>query len=411
MIVLLLAEAALREQELLVSNSKALEEKDETIKSLQHKFDEEKIKNKILEEKIERHQSEQQDTQEVTSQLEDVQKAKAFLMEQMNKERQLVSSLIKEREKEEKKVRDLRQELTQVQISPEKRNEQLQKEIDRLQNELKDEKQISSSLMKQKGKRVTASEKDDIIELLKTKLDDEKKKEKTLREELQEEIESLQQQLHQRVKDYKEVGVQFDYLISQTGMCVCVCTGSMMCIVSVLMDSSVTIAKQRLFLLQGDRHCSFSWEKYGFRLHCPKGAAVSKDTEVAVTALSHGQFMVPEGTVLVSAVYAISVTKPLTKPLVIELQHCVDLRNTGQTGCLKFVQSLLKSPYQFHVVDDAGSFIVGNRYGSNEFSLSFEGLFGIVAEINNEHAGLEGSATGTQQEILFKAILKRLPQF
>ena len=160
------------------------------------------------------------------------------------------------------------------------------------------------------------------------------------------------------------------------------------------MDSGlVTIAGQNLFLLQGDRPRSFQWEKYGFRLLCPQGA-VSTDTEVAVTTLSHGQFMVPEGTVLVSAVYAISVTKPLTKPLVIQLQHCVDLRNSGQTGCLKFVRALLKSPYQFHVVDDGGSFIVGNRYGSNEFSLSFQGLFGIIAEINNEHAGLEGSATG-----------------
>ena len=79
--------------------------------------------------------------------------------------------------------------------------------------------------MKQKGKQVTASEKDDIIKSLKTKLDDEKKEEKKLREELLEEIESLQQQL-QQVKDHKEVGVQFDYLIPQSGMCVCVCTGS-----------------------------------------------------------------------------------------------------------------------------------------------------------------------------------------
>ena len=90
-----------------------------------------------------------------------------------------------------------------------------------LHKELKEERQLSSSLMKQKGKQVTASEKDEIIELLKTKLDDEKKEEKKLRQELQEEIESLQQQLQQE-KNHKEVGVQFDYLIPQSGMCVCV---------------------------------------------------------------------------------------------------------------------------------------------------------------------------------------------
>ena len=63
--------------------------------------------------------------------------------------------------------------------------------------------------MKQKEKQVTASEKDDIIELLKTKLDDEKKEEKKLRQELLEEIESLQQQLQQ-------------FIIPQSGMCSCV---------------------------------------------------------------------------------------------------------------------------------------------------------------------------------------------
>ena len=90
-----------------------------------------------------------------------------------------------------------------------------------LHKELKEERQLSSSLMKQKGKQVTASEKDEIIESLKTKLDDEKKEEKKLRQELLEEIESLQQQL-QQVKDHKEVGVQFDYFIPQSGMCLCV---------------------------------------------------------------------------------------------------------------------------------------------------------------------------------------------
>ena len=102
--------------------------------------------------------------------------------------------------------------------------QQAEKYKEELYKELKEERQLSSSLMKQKGKQVTVSEKDEIIESLKTKLDDEKKEEKKLRQELLEEIESLQQQL-QQVKDHKEVGVQFDYLIPQSGMCVCVCTG------------------------------------------------------------------------------------------------------------------------------------------------------------------------------------------
>ena len=145
-------------------------------------------------------------------------------------------------------------------------------------------------------------------------------------------------------------------------------------------DSSITVAGHGLFLLKAD-DCpsSFNWEKYGFRLHCPEGA-VSKDTEVAVTPLLSDQFEVPKGTVLVSAVYKIEVSKPLTKRVVIELQHCVDLRNTGQTGHLKFVRAPLKSPYHFSIID-GGVFRIGNRYGSIERD-DFCAI-GIVAEMSN----------------------------
>ena len=147
-------------------------------------------------------------------------------------------------------------------------------------------------------------------------------------------------------------------------------------------DSCITIhvAGHGLFFVKAD-DCpsSFNWDKYGFRLHCPEGA-VSKDTEVSVTPLLSDQFEVPKGTVLVSAVYKIKVSKPLTKRVIIELQHCVDLRNTGQTGCLKFVRAPLKSPYQFSIID-GGVFHIGNRYGSIEHD-DFCAM-GIVAEMSN----------------------------
>ena len=161
-----------------------------------------------------------------------------------------------------------------------------------------------------------------------------------------------------------------------------------------MIDSSVTIAGQKLFHLQGDMSNSFPWEKYGFRLHHPEGA-VSKDTEVAVTALVSGNFKIPKGTVLVSAVYAISVSHPLLKPLTIELQHCVDLKNTGQTGCLKFVRAPLKSPYQFSIID-GGVFHIGNRYGSIERD-DFCAV-GIVAEMNNGASNGGGNGEGGTSE-------------
>uniref|UniRef100_A0A1X7TH11 Uncharacterized protein n=1 Tax=Amphimedon queenslandica TaxID=400682 RepID=A0A1X7TH11_AMPQE len=188
--------------------------------------------------------------------------------------------------------------------------------------------------------------------------------------------------LKQPIKETSSIGLQFNYLIPSMDS----------------LDSSVIIAGQKLFILQGDRSHSLQWEKYGFRLECPQGA-VSKDTEVAVTALAGGNFKVPKGTMLVSAVYAISVSKGLLKPLVIELQHCVDLRKTSQTGCLKFVRAPLKSPnaYQFSIVE-GGSFSVGNRYGSierDEFC-----AFGIVHVGNGDtpNGGRNGSENDTQTQ-------------
>ena len=152
-------------------------------------------------------------------------------------------------------------------------------------------------------------------------------------------------------------------------------------------NSGITVAGHGLFHLKADdRPSSFNWDKYGFRLHCPEGA-VSKDTEVAVTPLLSDQFEIPKGTVLVSAAYKIKVSKPLSKRVVIELQHCVDLRNTGQTSCLKFVRAPLKFPYQFSIID-GGVFRIGNRYGSIECD-DFCAI-SIVAEISNDN----GTRTG-----------------
>lgn len=135
-------------------------------------------------------------------------------------------------------------------------------------------------------------------------------------------------------------------------------------------------------------------------MHCPEGA-MSEGTEVAVTAIASGNFKVPKGTMLVSAVYAISISKKLLKPLVIELQHCVDLKSTSQTHYLKFVQSPLKSPHQFTPVD-GGSFSVASRYGSierDQFS-----FYAIISEINNEDFSSndenesEGSSTSSDTD-------------
>ena len=97
------------------------------------------------------------------------------------------------------------------------------------------------------------------------------------------------------------------------------------------------------------------WEKFGLKIHVEKNSLSAWETsEVTVAALFGGEFKFPKNSVLVSAVYAVTVSKPLLKPLRLEIQHCVNL--TGQPGLskdLKFAIAPVSTPslaYQFSLV-------------------------------------------------------------
>lgn len=121
------------------------------------------------------------------------------------------------------------------------------------------------------------------------------------------------------------------------------------------------------------------WEEYGLRIHIPQGTLSDDDTcEVAITALVGGGFHFPEHTELVSAIYAISLSKPLLESVDLEIQHCASLLKEEHTNCLSFVTSSLgKSTllYEF-TVEDGGCFDINNQYGS--LSLKHFCLKGIV---------------------------------
>ena len=132
--------------------------------------------------------------------------------------------------------------------------------------------------------------------------------------------------------------------------------------------SDVQVAERKLFLIQGDKPQLMNWEKYGLRIGAQEASLSSTDTvEAAVVALVGGQFQFPPNTVLVSAVYAVSLSKPLLKRLILEIQHCVDL--TGRPALsrhLKFAIAPVSTPslpYQFSIVE-GGEFKPDSWYGS-----------------------------------------------
>ena len=132
--------------------------------------------------------------------------------------------------------------------------------------------------------------------------------------------------------------------------------------------SDVQVAEKKLFLIQGDKPQLMNWEKYGLRIGIQEESLSSSETvEAAVVALVGGQFQFPPNTVLVSAVYAVSLSKPLVKQLILEIQHCVDL--TGQPALSRFLKfaiapvSTPSLPYQFSIVE-GGEFSSNSGYGS-----------------------------------------------
>ena len=132
--------------------------------------------------------------------------------------------------------------------------------------------------------------------------------------------------------------------------------------------SGVEVAETKIHQFQGDRSQLMNWEEYGIKIDVAEGSILEAETvEVGVKALVGGQFKFPENTVLVSAVYAVSISKRLLKPLRIKMEHCVDL--TGRPDLAKHLKFAIAPtdaphlPYQFSLLEE-GEFDSDSCYGS-----------------------------------------------
>uniref|UniRef100_A0A1X7T8A2 Uncharacterized protein n=1 Tax=Amphimedon queenslandica TaxID=400682 RepID=A0A1X7T8A2_AMPQE len=112
-----------------------------------------------------------------------------------------------------------------------------------------------------KNLKIKISERDKIIAKLTSQVEEQSQNEKQtitdLRIELSDKdfyitklVKEKEEKVLKQSKSTSSIGLQFNYLIPSMNS----------------LDSSVIIAGQKLFTLQGDRSHSFQWEKYGFRL-------------------------------------------------------------------------------------------------------------------------------------------------
>jgi len=108
------------------------------------------------------------------------------------------------------------------------------------------------------------------------------------------------------------------------------------------------------------------WVNHGFKLHVPQDALPPevKECRIHIKASLSGQFQFPEDMELVSGIYWIATSHNFTKPLTIEIQHC--LSGTDHPSSLMYITAKCTQedlPYKFNTLN-GGVFAPSCRYGS-----------------------------------------------
>ena len=144
---------------------------------------------------------------------------------------------------------------------------------------------------------------------------------------------------------------------------------------------------KKTFTITADNSTLDLQDEYGFHMTIPEDSLpAGKSCDVTVEVLmDRPQFKFPDDSMLVSMVYAVSVTEDLLKPATLNIQHCIDIQDEEHSESLQFVVASSDSgegPCNFEVVDIPGVFHPGSQYGiltRQSFS-----HFGIVRRIKRQ---------------------------
>ena len=120
----------------------------------------------------------------------------------------------------------------------------------------------------------------------------------------------------------------------------------------------------------------FKWEKYGLRLHFPKGSPSLSTGEcrINIKASFSGQFQLPDDSDLLSPVFWIKAPCKFLYPVTLEIQHCAFLGEETLSD-LNFVSTKCSQrdlPYKFRQLE-GGVFSTHSSYGSIELN-HFSGI-------------------------------------
>ena len=111
------------------------------------------------------------------------------------------------------------------------------------------------------------------------------------------------------------------------------------------------------------------WEKYGIELHFPSSSAVHIEGTVSVISTDDGNYIFPEGSELVSAVYEVSANESFPEPVTVRLEHCVPIVSEKEASAMSFAiaDTAQGPPYEFHP-QNGGIFRSGSSYADIELT-------------------------------------------
>lgn len=127
------------------------------------------------------------------------------------------------------------------------------------------------------------------------------------------------------------------------------------------------VYKQWYFTYTGKEEY-LSLEEYGVRLYFPSSPTeVHREVRVTLLSRDYNNYVFPEGSELVSAVYDISANKPFPQPVTLQLQHCLTIEREEESSAMSFVVATTEEgpPYKFDVLS-GGTFRCGSSYGEIE---------------------------------------------
>ena len=136
----------------------------------------------------------------------------------------------------------------------------------------------------------------------------------------------------------------------------------------VYSNTCTGVYKQRIFTYTG-KHAHMLWKEYGTELHFPSTFKVHIEDTVSVISTDGDNYIFPEGSELVSAIYDISTNEPFPELVTIKLQHCVPIDSEKAASATSFViaSTLQGPPYEFHPLD-GGIFRSGSYYADIELT-------------------------------------------